>query len=188
MQQNVTILSAFLTDLGELSALEARESIPVFGKTSCSVLADEIELAFVQRARDAGVELSTDVHPSLPCVTADARMLQRALMNLIENALRHTSPGGHVTLRGVPHENGVRISVEDSGVGISSHDLPKIFHRHYQGRDPTTQTGSAGLGLAIVHRIIEHHGSSVKVSSEVGTGTIFWFDLRAWNQETSAHS
>lgn len=183
IQQNVKILAAFLNDLRELSALEARDATPVFAETSCSLLADEIEIAFAHRARAANIGFRVEVPEDLPFVRADAMMLQRALMNLLENAVRHTSSGGTVILRGVPHNDGVRMSVEDSGVGISTEELSKIFERNYQGQDGSTPRGSAGLGLAIVQRIIEHHGSAVSVSSELGKGTAFSFDLPPWKVE-----
>ena len=100
----------------------------------------------------------------------DRALLQRAVGNLVENALRHTPPQGAITLRAARADAGVRLEVEDTGCGIAAEHLPHVFDRLYRV-DRARSAGGAGLGLAIVKGIVELHGGTVAVDSEVGRGT-----------------
>jgi two-component system heavy metal sensor histidine kinase CusS len=99
-------------------------------------------------------------------------LLQRAVGNLVENALAHTPAGGRVTLSAAPEKDGVRIEVVDTGRGIEAPHLPRLFDRFYRV-DParSSASGGVGLGLAIVKSVAELHGGSVAVASQVGEGT-----------------
>jgi two-component system heavy metal sensor histidine kinase CusS len=102
----------------------------------------------------------------------DRALLQRALGNLVSNALAHTPPGGSVLLSARPASEGVQLDVADTGVGIPSEALPRVFDRFYRvdpARSP--QSGGTGLGLAIVRGIVALHGGRVHIESIVGKGT-----------------
>jgi PAS domain S-box-containing protein len=104
----------------------------------------------------------------------DAVEFDHAFRNLMENAIAYTLNGGSITIKTGTLANETFISVEDTGIGISSHDLPHIFERFYRADQArSTNTGGNGLGLSIVKRIIEGHKGSVDVQSEPGTGTKF---------------
>jgi two-component system heavy metal sensor histidine kinase CusS len=110
-------------------------------------------------------------------VTADPLLLQRALSNLLSNALRHTARGGTVRLRAERQPDAVAISVEDDGSGIAPAHLPFLFDRFYRVDAARSAADSTGLGLAVVRSIAELHGGSAAVTSEPGKGSTFTLRL-----------
>ncbi len=123
-------------------------------------------------ADEGGVFLRVDVPPDL-LVLADTERVQRVLGNLIENALKFTEIGGTIEIRARRCAEEVEVVVRDTGCGIAPCDLKHIFERGWSGR------GSTGLGLWIVHRLVEAHGGRVHVESRIGGGTTVTFTLPA---------
>jgi two-component system heavy metal sensor histidine kinase CusS len=125
-------------------------------------------------ATDAGVALRVKTAGSV-LVDIDRTLFQRAIGNLVTNALAHTKPGGAITLEtnGTGHET--RVGVSDTGCGIAKNHLPHVFDRFYRA-DPArgNESGNAGLGLAIVKSIAALHQGSVSIESEMGKGTTVW--------------
>lgn len=116
---------------------------------------------------------SLDLAPTLPVRLADSEQLERALVNLVENAIQST-PQGVVTLRTFEQDGRIVCEVIDTGVGIPHDQREKIFERFYRlDRARSAHTGGTGLGLAIARRIIEEHGGQIEVESEVGKGSTF---------------
>ena len=107
-------------------------------------------------------------------VYADPEMMQRALHNLLGNALHHIGADGIFILRATPCTEGIRVEVEDHGPGIPPEDLPHIFDRYYRSRSDAGKQGT-GLGLSITKAIFQQHGFRFGVQSIVGKGTTFWF-------------
>ena len=107
-------------------------------------------------------------------VYADPNMMQRALHNLLGNAMHHIGKDGIFILRAQRCTEGVRIEVEDHGPGISADDLPYIFDRYYRSRSDAGKQGT-GLGLSITKAIFQQHGFRFGVQSAIGMGTTFWF-------------
>jgi two-component system phosphate regulon sensor histidine kinase PhoR len=103
-------------------------------------------------------------------VYANPTQLDQVLLNLLENAIKFTPANGHVTIRS-GNQIGV-FSVEDTGVGIAAHEIPKIFQRFYR-IDRAKSRGSTGLGLSIVKNIVDLHGAKISVSSQEGQGSTF---------------
>lgn len=129
------------------------------------------------RARDQGLDLTLDILPDLPRIAGDGDRLAQVFVNLLDNAIKHTPPGGQVTLSARPAGQGISVTVADTGEGIPPGDLPRIFERFYQV-DKSRRQG-AGLGLAIVHQIIEAHGGTIRAASDLGRGSQFtvWLPL-----------
>ncbi len=102
-------------------------------------------------------------------------LLQQAIYNLVENAIKYTPPKGSVTLRVQSHPSAVQFEVQDTGIGIAPADQPRLFEKFFRGsqREARAQRGS-GLGLAIVRSIAEQHGGKVWLESAVGQGSIFY--------------
>ncbi len=169
-------LGKLIFDLFELSRFDAKAVQAHPEPLLLQELAQDIVLKFEDAATTKGVELKLTVAKGLPFVKADVGLIERALTNLIENALRYTPSGGEVSLALHKHPDSVQVIVADTGQGISPEDLPFIFERFYRAKGNDEKTGS-GLGLAITKRILELHGQEIKVSSTPGRGTTFSFDL-----------
>jgi two-component system sensor histidine kinase BaeS len=131
------------------------------------------------RAEARGISLSLDIPSELPLVDMDRTRVTQVVGNLMENAILHTPQDGQITvLSEVIDASVVRVTVSDTGVGISAGDLPQIFERFYRV-DPSRNraTGGAGLGLTIAKQLVEAHGGTIHVESELGNGSRFVFEL-----------
>jgi two-component system phosphate regulon sensor histidine kinase PhoR len=115
----------------------------------------------------------------VPLVWADTAMIDQVLINLLDNAVKYTPPGGRITLEYKDLQNGyVRFMIKDNGPGIERRHTERIFERFYRvDKARSRQMGGTGLGLAIVKHTIEQHGGHVGVESQPGKGSTFWFDL-----------
>jgi signal transduction histidine kinase len=131
-------------------------------------------------AKRRGINL-TDELPDSPLITRhDPQRLGQVLVNLIGNALKFTPRGGSVRVTMTPRQNGARIAVIDTGIGIEAKDLPRIFERFYRGsRASEARSSGSGLGLAIVRSIVEMHRGRIMVESRVGAGSTFVVTLPA---------
>jgi len=109
-------------------------------------------------------------------VIADPVRLRQIFYNLLSNAVKFTSPGGMITVTAEPNGSSVRITVTDTGIGMSQQDQKQVFDRFYQ---VSNKTGGAGLGLAICKQLVEMQGGSISVESEPGSGSRFHFELPA---------
>jgi len=125
-------------------------------------------------ARGRGIEFSAHLAVGPLPVSADSQSLRRALLILMDNAVKYTPPGGWVRVE-ITRQNGhALVSVADNGIGISSMDLPHIFDRFWRAdRARSRDSGGAGLGLAIAHAIAIRHGGTINVESEPGKGSVF---------------
>ena len=171
-------LNALIGSLFELAKLDAGEAKPQLEPFSLAELVQDEIQQFALAAERKGIKLQTQLPEDLPMVLGDIGLIERALENLLDNALRHTSAGGTVCVSLAPcEEEGrrcVRVEVRDSGEGIAPEHLPHIFERSFR----VVQGGEgAGLGLAITKRILELHGGQVQVQSAPGKGAAFWFRL-----------
>jgi PAS domain S-box-containing protein len=138
-------------------------------------LAEEGCQNFRHHAEEKGIELVCTIACDLPPVRVDRGRLLQVFDNLIDNAVKFTPQGGRIELRGVRCEDRIRFSIVDTGTGIDAAELPRLFDRFYQSS--RNRKGGAGLGLAIVKGIVETHGGSVDVASELGRGSTFSFEV-----------
>jgi len=137
------------------------------------VVAHPIVASFEPQAANKGVRLELRTMRPVS-VEADPDRLSQVFVNLIDNAIRHTSSGGSVTVELDANGNDAIMRVRDTGVGIPYRDIPHIFERFYVvDRSRTRESGGAGLGLAIVKGIIDAHGGTVATESMLGRGTLF---------------
>lgn len=173
-------LSELVGELFELARLESEEMRVDVDPFSIAELVQDVVQEFQLRAHRANVHLRAHLPPESLLVAADIGLIQRALQNLISNAIRHTEENGRVAIVVESSEGKAVVRVEDSGCGIQEQDLQHVFERFYQVEDSNRKDEgrpAGGLGLAIVKRIVELHGSAVEVASTVGEGSRFWFSL-----------
>ncbi len=122
----------------------------------------------------------TNADERIPFVNADIGLIERALENLIENAIRHTPEEGRIRLLMTPLAKTIKMQISDNGPGIPEEFLPLVFERFHQlDKSRKVNPGHTGLGLAITKKILDLHGSSIEVSSDAGSGTSFSFQLPA---------
>jgi signal transduction histidine kinase len=172
-------LGTLVEELFELARLESRDMEPELEPFPLPELVQDVVLGFRLEADKKKVSLNLERPFEVPLVSADIGLIQRALSNLIGNALKHTDEGGRVSVFIEPIFNKVAVRIEDTGCGIPGAELEQIFDRFYQARNRgEAQSTAGGLGLAIVKRILELHGSAVEAASTVGEGTVFTFSLR----------
>jgi len=176
VHKNINRLSRLVEDLLELSKLDAKQIKPKPEQFSISELTQDVVLKFKPKAEKQNIMIRTDFPKGIPTVEADIGMIERALSNLLENALIYTQEKGKVSVEIKDKESKVSVKVSDNGQGISEMDLPHVFDRFYRGDKSRTSEGT-GLGLAITKKIIEAHDEHINVKSQIGHGTTFQFDL-----------
>ena len=168
-------LAKLVGDLLDLSRLEASE--PDHELVRLDQVADEEVTRLRPAAESAGLTLTARTlidSSSAVSVSGSRRDLGLAIRNLLDNAVRHTPEGGAVDLRLRSDNGDVLVEVIDSGEGIPRRELPRIFERFYRVDTARARaTGGTGLGLAIVRHVVERHGGSVQVESELGQGSTF---------------
>ncbi|NLD68106.1 MAG: HAMP domain-containing histidine kinase [Limnobacter sp.] len=167
-----------MTDsLAELARLDSPDFRAEPEPIAIGELADDVVHRYVAKAQQAGISLGIDYPDGLPLTSVDAGLIERALANLLDNALRVTPRGGRVLVRALLDGAGVRIEVVDSGPGVLPEDQARVFDRFFQTSRAREQRGSSGLGLAIVKRVAELHGGQVGLRSEPGQGSTFFIEL-----------
>jgi heavy metal sensor kinase len=129
-------------------------------------------------ATERNIEISVQIDQPVTIVGDEARLIQ-VVLNLLDNAIRYTNPGGQIQITVEQTEKAARLLVRDTGIGIAPEHLPHIFERFYRADPVRRQTGSSssGLGLSIVEWIVRMHGGSVEVESQVGQGSCFTVTL-----------
>jgi two-component system sensor histidine kinase BaeS len=173
LHEEAVLLQHIIDDLGDLAAADAGtlriHPEPVYLRDVLTQVADSHRSI----AQAGGVTLTASI-PGDPVVRADPVRLRQVVGNLVVNAIRYTPPGGSVTL-GASAE---AISVRDTGAGIPSSQLPRIFDRFWRADGSRSRaTGGSGLGLAIARKLVEAHGGTIEVASQVGEGTEFTIRL-----------
>ncbi|MGH7622927.1 MAG: sensor histidine kinase, partial [Gemmatimonadaceae bacterium] len=131
---------------------------------------------FLQQASRAGLTIGADVGGDPLVVYGDDERLERALANLVANAIRFTPAGGSITVSATPADDDVAISVEDTGIGIPPGEQRRVFERFYKADRGRGESG-VGLGLAIVKHTVLAHEGSVSVESRPGRGAKFTMRL-----------
>ncbi len=173
--RNTANAAGMVRSLGDLALLDEPEFKLRTVRLELGEVLDDIALRFAERAAAQGVALQFEqASQGALVVDVDVELFERAVANLLDNALKFTPAGGRIVLSAAAVGSQVQVSVADSGAGIPAHDLPHLFDRHYQRRDsvaPATSDEGQGLGLAIVKRIVELHHGSVAVASVPGSGT-----------------
>ncbi|HVN54603.1 MAG TPA: ATP-binding protein, partial [Anaerolineaceae bacterium] len=164
-----------LLDLGRIEAGVGLQLELVAAKDVVERVTSSLQLQAAQKNIQLSQDLPVD---SGPVIEADPALLQQALYNLVENAIKYTPVGGQVQVRIQARPETVLFDVRDTGIGIAPLDQPRLFEKFYRGgqREAYQQRGS-GLGLAIVKSIAERHGGRVWVESYLGKGSTFYLEV-----------
>ena len=177
MTLEVDRLGRLVADLLTLAQLEAgslklhREPVPV------PALLAEVVTVMRPLADRSGVTLRTDLPDGPLEVYCDRDRVVQVLIGFVDNALKHSSSGGDVTLRARPHDGAVTLEVQDNGVGIAPEAVARLFERFFRADESRATPKGTGLGLAIAKEIVEAHESTIEVVSRPGEGATFGFDL-----------
>ena len=171
-------LLSLINDILDLSKIEA-------GKMELSV--EHLELAPVidnaltilkERAARGGVAVSRHLAADVATIAADGRKLRQIIYNLLSNAVKFTPPGGAVRLEVTRDHDAIELAVIDTGIGIAAADLPRLFEPFVQlDGGLARRFEGTGLGLVMVKNLVELHGGTIGVTSEVGRGSRFWVRL-----------
>lgn len=173
LNTEVIRLNEMTTDFLELAKLESgrtrfnREPVHLGG------LVEECLQIIRFQAEEEGITLDVHMDSTIPPVSGDRNRLKQVLLNLLTNAIKYNENGGKIFVRLKKKSESILLSIEDTGRGIPSEALPHIFDRFYRVQEPSGTTIGTGLGLAIAKRIIESHGGTISVESELDKGSNF---------------
>ncbi|MEA1959024.1 MAG: ATP-binding protein [Chloroflexota bacterium] len=175
INDEVDRLAQLVQELGELSRIESGQAPILKSRLDLIELIRHTERRFKPQADRAGIALSVDIPSDIPQVNADRDRIEQVLVNLLLNAVKFTPPGGNIAISASSSDDGLTVSVTNSGVGIPIDDLPRIFERFYKA--DKARGGGTGLGLSIAKHIVEAHGGEIWAESVEGKGATFTFTL-----------
>jgi signal transduction histidine kinase len=185
IQAEVRRLTELIDDLFTLARAEAQQLPLAVETVDAAALAQRLVGTLAPLARrERQIEIVSALPDDLPPVRADHARLEQVLLNLLQNALRHTPPGGIVAVEGAAEDGEtVTLSIADTGVGIAPDELPLVFERFYRSDSSRArETGGAGLGLALVKELVSAMGGGVTAESQPGRGSRFSVTLRRAEQ------
>lgn len=176
MEIEVDALSLVVSELLELSRIESgRVPLKMTPASPCSLINQAIERLRLQADR-AGLDIAVECSGDLPLVLADESRLIQVLVNILHNAIKFTPHGGKIRVEARSRENEILFVVKDTGVGIPSHEMSRIFERFYK-TDRARASGGTGLGLAISRHLVETHGGQIWAESVESQGSSFCFTI-----------
>jgi len=170
-------LLALINDILDLAKIESGHMELELGTFDLPILLHNTFMMICERAKRHGIHVSLDIDHRLGRITADERKLKQILLNLLSNAVKFTPDKGALSLKAVLRDDGVEISVTDTGIGIEPEFQQKIFDEFFQVDDRLRKQEGTGLGLAVTKKFIELHGGRIRVQSAKGQGSTFTFTL-----------
>jgi two-component system phosphate regulon sensor histidine kinase PhoR len=170
LTRQVAKLRVFAEELEELARIESGQLRLHPDEVDASAISRQVVEDLRGSAESEGVTLTAEGRPA-PVHTDPVRLAQ-VLSNLVDNGIRYNHRGGHVTVRTAPAEGGVRIEVQDDGIGIPAGEIGLVFQRFYRVRRQAESEGGSGLGLAIVKHLVRALGGTVNLTSREGEGTL----------------
>jgi signal transduction histidine kinase len=180
IENNIKQLTKLVTQLFEYSKLEAKQIKPIKEPFVITDLIYEIQAKYKVLAEEKNIVLKAIVFGQTPLVFADISLVERAIQNLMDNALKFTPEGGSIDMVVDHNMDHVVIKIIDSGIGVSEADQAFIFERFRQSETKEKKSG-VGLGLAIVKKIMELHDTRITISSTLNEGSTFEFNLPAYS-------
>jgi len=180
--RNIQKIATLVNDIFFLQELDL--VLPDFQSVELGEVASTVLEQYKTQAAKRGVHLSLTEDHNLPPVSGDPKSLERALMALVDNAIKFSPRGGDVEIRLKNGNERVLITVEDHGIGISPNTRPRIFDRFYHlEKHEGDLFGGIGLGLSITRQVIQQHKGTLEVESELNRGSTFTMSLPVWQGE-----
>ena len=182
---NVDRLTRIIDDMLDMAKIEAGRVLLDKGFTEVPPLLNHVTQSLRPMAESKQVELAINIPQPPPAIFADADKITQVLLNLVGNAIKYTHGPGRVTISVEELANEVQFNVQDTGIGITPEDLPKLFEKFQQFRRVAGMRGAkgTGLGLAISKRLVDLHGGRIWAASEPGKGSTFSFSLPKYHVE-----
>ncbi|GAI07917.1 unnamed protein product, partial [marine sediment metagenome] len=179
LHNKILLTSRLVGDLQQLALADAGQLSIKRGTCDLGGLVEQIRATIEVELEDMGIELFIDLPKDLSPVEADSQRVEQVLLNLLSNAERYTPEGGSIRISARVLAGGkVRVSICDSGPGLSDEDLAHIFDRFYRAdKSRTRESGGAGLGLAIAKALVEAHGGKIWAENAPEGGACFHFTL-----------
>lgn len=178
MKQNCYRLLRLINNLIDITKIDA--GYYSLNKKSCNIVSivEDITISIVDYVRSKGIEIVFDTEIEEKIVVCDPDKIERIVMNLLSNAIKFTPPGGSINVDIFDKGDKIIISVKDSGIGIPEDKLLDVFNRYIQaGANCYNSVHGSGIGLALVKSLIEMHGGTISLKSEIGMGSEFIVEL-----------
>ncbi len=180
IDRHATRMSRIIDDLLILSRLESSAVSLVSSTVDLKELIGSVVKGVMKGAQKKDIIIKAELPDVLPSVMGDRDRLEQVVVNLIDNAIKYTPSGGEVSITAEANGAEVCVNVSDTGIGIPSDDISRIFERFYRvDKARSRALGGTGLGLAIVKHIIQGHNGRLDVKSELGKGSTFSFFLES---------
>ena len=178
--RNVQQIASLVNDILFLQEMDL--VLPDFQAVDMNAIAQSVKDKYDPKAIERKVTIRIEPHPDLPQVSGDPKSLERALMSLVDNAIKFSPNGGDVTIRFDENGEDVFVSVEDHGIGIEEENMKHIFDRFYHlERHGDDLFGGIGIGLSITNQVIKQHQGKLEVKSTAGKGSTFTLTLKKQN-------
>ncbi len=174
IQKHAERLEYLVNDLLTLSAIESKEMEIHLKKTPLGPILEAAIALCKSPLENRRHKLTLDLKKDLPRVNVDRQKMEQAFVNLLDNAIKFTQPGGSIAINTCQENGFVRVDFRDSGIGIPEQHLPRIFERFYRvDKGRSRELGGTGLGLSIVKHILQVHNGKITVQSRPGQGSVF---------------
>jgi two-component system phosphate regulon sensor histidine kinase PhoR len=176
--QDSNRLANLINDLLDLSKIESGKMKMNFVPLDVASVIKRAVTVIENQAKVKSISFKLNLAPELPKIRADETRFSQVMINLLDNAIKYTPENGSVTVTAKVVNNSLQVDIEDTGIGISEKDLPRIFERFYRvDKARSRELGGTGLGLSIVKHIVQAHSGQVWVKSELGLGSTFSFTI-----------
>jgi|GEM_PF-2934079 len=187
-EKNVERLTSLINDILDFSKLESGSISIVPRKININDIINNVYETLYPAIQDKALEIKMELSGDLPQIWGDSEKISQVVTNILNNAIKFTPVGGTIWIRTrsllSEGKEEIEVSIRDTGPGIAQEDIPKLFTPFSQLESPLTRkTGGTGLGLAISKNIVELHGGSIGVESELGKGSEFYFRLPVYKKD-----
>ncbi|MCL1835869.1 MAG: cell wall metabolism sensor histidine kinase WalK [Oscillospiraceae bacterium] len=165
-------MTKIVQDLLELSRFDSGQSTLTIEDFSIEKSLRDVYAAIALEAKKRGHEFNLELEWKIPVISGDRARIEQVLMNIITNALKYTPDGGRIDIYGATEGDMVYVRIEDTGIGIPTGDIERVFDRFYRvDKARTRESGGTGLGLSIAKEIVTRHGGDIKIKSSQDKGT-----------------